>query len=107
LTDLGLILKLQTDLPFQSAVVVFVDVPLGVTRVKVTAAPAAPAVPWKTVAVMLAVEFFIRGTVGTDTETERGSAGGGGGGATVGGFTVRFAVPSIDAEPVTATASTE
>jgi hypothetical protein len=103
-----LILKLQTDFPVESVAAVFVVVPVDVTRVKVTVAPAAASVPCVTVAEIVAVEFLTNGTVGTDTETEIGCTGTVDvGGGVASGFTVRFALPSVEADPVPTRASTE
>jgi hypothetical protein len=94
---LGVTLKLHKARPEESVVTFRVEVSDGDVTVKTTVAPGTPAVPCVTSADIVAVEFFVRGSVGSESVIAIGW---------VGGFTVRFAVLSIDPVFPATTAST-
>jgi hypothetical protein len=75
-----------------------VDVPAGEDIVNATDAPGAARAPCNTIALIVAVEFFVNVVVGTESVTDIGCDA---------GFTVRFAMLSIDPVPPATTASTE
>jgi len=85
-------LKFQTAAPVESVVALFVTLPVGVTIVNVTVAPATPAVPCATNAEIGTV--FRTAAGGAFSVIDSGVAGGGGGGGGGAGITVRFATPS-------------
>ena len=90
-------MKLHTPLPEESVVTFRVELSDCDVTEKTTVAPGTPAVPCVTSAESVAVAFFVRGTVGSESVIAIGG---------VGGFTVTFAVLSIDPRVPATMAST-